>query len=210
MSRSGDEFFAALAAENSSDIYTVNSPVLGINYLICYEEKSWEILRVMYHDILNLFGGKMRYYLFLSVITIVASCVQYSPAYSQETIAGINESPFDDRYTDVIGEVFVDKKKYDLQIIYGEAAKDQISKFEKELNNEQKYLTCTRVIDMPNGQNNSYGAICSFEKKKTIHRLMVCCNEMTGKLETKVLLKSHEGKSTSDLVKFVVQNCTGG
>jgi hypothetical protein len=118
-------------------------------------------------------------------------------------------------YRDAIGNVDVNGAKYNLYILEGGQANDQIELFNNEI--KHKGLAghiwgCKRVIEIPAGTaggNHSYGGICLLESGGKIGREMLCKDDFVGRLQMKPLQES-ESVDTADVVSFVIDNCVGG
>lgn len=70
---------------------------------------------------------------------------------------------------------------------------------------------CEILIDVPVGSrdgNNSYGAYCTYRVDRRQIRIEICDDEMLGHFKLSPVAWS--GNSTSDLAKFVADNCFGG
>lgn len=71
---------------------------------------------------------------------------------------------------------------------------------------------CKLVIDLPVGTaqgNHSYGGLCTIKHEETYSKVMVCHDEMLGRLAT-APLEAGKVYTINQLIKFVAAHCYGG
>jgi hypothetical protein len=75
---------------------------------------------------------------------------------------------------------------------------------------------CSTLIDLPAGVargNHSYGGICNMRQGNKTYSMMVCADEMIGRVSVQVSWmddKTTSTFSTEKLAAFVARNCHGG
>lgn len=118
------------------------------------------------------------------------------------------------REVDMAGVVPVKGRYYTVQLLEGAAKEEQIRLFNEKLavKNEGKIDQCSRVISSPAGVANgnfSYGGYCLLDKDKASKNVLICRDEMLGRLVIKGL-NSEERPQIIDVATFTVENCVGG
>lgn len=84
------------------------------------------------------------------------------------------------------------------------------NKSAKEIGLKGEFVSCHALIDIPGGQNHSYGGYCTLVQDKKKLALQVCNDDMVGHF---AIYHSQDNLLMQDratLINFVVSNCFGG
>lgn len=71
-----------------------------------------------------------------------------------------------------------------------------------------KIDSCSLLIEVPAGKNQSYGGFCSLIRGKKKRNVYICNDDIVGHFALYHASVTSEAKHT--LIKFVVSNCIGG